>query len=41
MTTTTDRIARVITSQRRFNLRDLIEASVLGAALLVTLAALL
>jgi hypothetical protein len=41
MTTHTDRIARVIASQRRFNLRDLIEASLLGSALLVTLASLL
>ena len=41
MTTTTDRIARVITSQRLFNLRDLVEASLFGAALLVTLAAVL
>jgi hypothetical protein len=41
MTTTTDRIARVITSQRRFNLRDLVAASLFGVGLLVTLAAVL
>ena len=39
--TTTDRIARVIASQRLYNLRDLVAASAFGAALLVTLAALL
>jgi hypothetical protein len=41
MTTTTDRIARVIASQRRFMIRDLLESSLFGTALLVTLAALL
>jgi hypothetical protein len=41
MATSTDRIARVIASQRLLNLRDLFEASAFGAALLVTLAALL
>lgn len=41
MTKTTDCIARVIASQRRFILRDLVEASLFGSAFLVTLAALL
>ena len=41
MATTTDRIARVIASQRRFMVRDLFAASLFATSLLVTLAALL
>jgi len=41
MTYAADRISRVISAQRRRNIRDLIEASMLGAGLLVTLIGLL